>query len=209
VPAATVVFPGGISQFGIQFGVSGGGSFAGGDIFVDSITVCGGTEGCSGTSTGSFDFETAGSPDSWAFKGDTAVTDTVVTQSGDQHYGSSGSGSLKVAMTAIPVAPSATTSTTRLVELYKAKAYCGQTVTYHVMADKVTGLSVQPYTSANGWAFLTGTAVTLTAINTWTEVKFTIPTINFLGVQSVGLQLGNTSTSAAYTGNVYIDGISW
>ena len=137
VPAATAVFPSGINQFGMQFGVSGGGTFAGGDIYIDSITVCGGTQACSCTATGSFDFETAGSTDTWAFKGATTVTDTVVTQSTAEHYGTTGTGSLKVAMTAIPVAPAppATGWTSRLVELGNPKAYCGQTVTYHVMAD--------------------------------------------------------------------------
>jgi hypothetical protein len=209
VPAATAVFPGGINQFAVQFGVSGGGSFAGGDIFIDSITVCGGTQGCSGTGTGSFDFETAGSTDSWAFKGDTGVTDTVVTQSTSQHYGATGTGSLKVAMTAIPVAPAAG-STTRRVELASANAYCGQTVTFHVMADNITGLNVQPYAATNYWVDSIGTAATLTATNAWTTVTFTIPAaINFLGLQAIGLQFGNTSTTATYTGNVYIDGITW
>jgi len=209
VPAATTVFPGGMSQFGIQFGVSGGGSFAGGDIFIDSITVCGGTQSCSGTGTGSFDFETAGSTDGWAFKGATGVTDTVVTQSTTQHYGTTGTGSLKVAMTAIAVAPAAG-STTRRVELANAKAYCGQTVTFHVMADNITALNIQPYAAANGWSDSIGTAATLTATNAWTTVTFTIPTtISFLGLQAIGLQFGNTSTSATYTGNVYIDGVSW
>ncbi|MGB8299099.1 MAG: hypothetical protein WCG85_27015 [Polyangia bacterium] len=210
VPAATVLFPGGINQFGIQFGVSGGGTFAGGDIFVDSITVCGGTQTCSGTGTGSFDFETAGSTNGWAFKGDTTVTDTVVTQTTTQHYGTTGSGSLKVAMTAIPAAPATGGWTSRLVELANPQAYCGQTVTYHVMADNVTGLTVQPYVSANSWAWFAGNGVTLTAINTWTTVTFTLPTtINFLGLQAMGLQLSNASTTATYTGNVYIDAISW
>ena len=209
VPAATDVFPGGINQFALQLGVSGGNSFAGGDIFIDSITVCGGTQSCSGTGAGSFDFETAGSTDGWAFKGDTAITDTVVTQSTAQHYGSSGSGSLKVAMTAIPVAPTIGW-TSRLAELANPQAYCGQTVTYHVMADNVTGLNVQPYASANGWGWFPGTGVTLTAINTWTTVTFTVPpTINFLGLQAMGLMLSNTSTSGTYTGNVYIDGVTW
>jgi hypothetical protein len=209
VPAATDVFPGGINQLGIQFGVSGGGTFAAGDIFIDSITVCGGTQACSGTGTGSFDFETAGSTDTWAFKGAAGVTDTVVTQSTSQHYGATGTGSLKVAMTAIPVAPAAG-STTRRVELANAKAYCGQTVTFHVMADNIAGLNVQPYAATNGWSDSIGTAATLTAINSWTEVKFTVPaTINFLGLQAIGLQFGNTSTTATYTGNVYVDGVSW
>ena len=210
VPAATTVFPGGINRFGIQLGVSGGGSFAGGDIFIDSITVCGGTQTCSGTGSGSFDFETAGATDGWAFKGDTTVTDTPVTQSTTQHYGATGTGSLKAALTAIPVAPSATGWTSRLVELANPKAYCGQTVTFHVSADNVTGLNVQPYASANNWSWFAGTGVTLTAINSWTAVTFTLPaTINFLGLQAFGLQLSNTSTTATYTGNVYIDGVTW
>jgi hypothetical protein len=209
VPAATAVFPGGINALGLQFGVSGGGTFAGGDIFVDSVTVCGGTQTCSGTDTGSFDFETAGSTDGWAFKGDTAVTDTVVTQSSSQHYGTTGSGSLKVAMTAIPMAPT-TGWTSRLVELGSPKAYCGQTVTFHVMADNVTGLSVEPYASANSWGWFPGTASTLATTNTWTTVTFTVPaTVNFLGLQAIGLMLSNTSTSATYSGTVYIDGVTW
>jgi hypothetical protein len=78
------------------------------------------------------------------------------------------------------------------------------------MADNVTGLTVQPYASANGWVWFAGNAVTLTAINTWTTVTFTLPTtINFLGLQAMGLQLSNASTTAAYTGNVYIDGVTW
>jgi hypothetical protein len=208
VPAASSIFPGGINQFGVQFGVSGGDAFAGGDIFIDSITVCGGTQACSGTGTGSFDFES--STDGWAFKGASTVTDTVVSQSTDLHYGTTGSGSLKVVMTALPAAASSSSWTSRLVELANPKAYCGQTVTYHVYADNVTGLSVQPYASANGWAWFAGTSTTLTTATTWTTVTFTLPaTINFLGLQAMGLQLSNTSTAGAYTGTVYIDGIAW
>jgi hypothetical protein len=79
-----------------------------------------------------------------------------------------------------------------------------------VYADNVTGLSVQPYASANGWAWFAGTSVALSTTNTWTDVTFTLPTaINFLGLQAMGLQLSNTSTSATYSGTVYIDGIAW
>jgi hypothetical protein len=212
VPAATVIFPGGINSFGLQLGVSGGGTFAGGDIFIDSITVCGGAQACSGTGTGSFDFETAGSKDGWDFKGDTSVTDTVVTQSTTQHYGTTGSGSLKVAMTAVPAAPAppATGWTSRQVELPNPKAYCGQTITFHVKADNVTGLNVQPYAMANGWGWFAGAGVTLTDTTSWTEIKYTLPaTINFQGLQAFGLQLSNTVSTGTYTGNVYIDGISW
>ena len=212
VPAASAIFPGGINRFGVQLGVSGGGTFAGGDIFIDSITVCGGAQACSGTGTGSFDFETAGSTDGWAFKGDTSVTDTVVTQSTTQHYGTTGSGSLKVAMTAIPAAPTppATGWTSRQVELANPKAYCGQTITFHVKADNVTGLNVQPYAMANGWGWFAGNGVTLTDTTNWTEIKYTLPaTITFQGLQAFGLQLSNTVSTATYTGNVYIDGISW
>jgi hypothetical protein len=212
VPAATVIFPGGINAFGIQLGVSGGGTFAGGDVYIDSITVCGGAQACSGTGTGSFDFETAGSTDGWAFKGATSVTDTVVTQSTDQHYGSTGSGSLKVALTAIPAAPAppATGWTSRQVELANPKAYCGQTITFHVRADNVTGLNVQPYALANGWSWFAGPGVTLTDTTSWTEIKYALPaTINFQGLQAFGLQLSNTVSTGTYTGNVYIDGISW
>jgi len=82
------------------------------------------------------------------------------------------------------------------VELANPKAYCGQTVTFHVSADNVTGLNVQPYASANNWSWFAGTGVTLTAINSWTAVTFTLPaTINFLGLQAFGLQLSNTSTN--------------
>ena len=212
VPAASAIFPGGINRFGVQLGVSGGGTFAGGDIFIDSITVCGGTQTCSGTDTGSFDFETAGSTDGWAFKGDTSVTDTVVTQSTTQHYGTTGSGSLKVAMTAVPAAPAppATGWTSRQVELANPKAYCGQTITFHVKADNVTGLNVQPYAMANGWGWFAGNGVTLTDTTSWTEIKYTLPaTITFQGLQAFGLQLSNTVSTGTYTGNVYIDGISW
>jgi hypothetical protein len=112
-------------------------------------------------------------------------------------------------MTAIPVAPAAG-STTRQVELANAKAYCGQTVTFHVMADNITALNIQPYAAVNYWSDSIGTAATLTATNAWTTVTFTIPTtVSFLGLQAIGLQFGNTSTSATYTGNVYIDGVTW
>ena len=209
VPAFASVFPGGINQFGVQFGVSGGNSFAGGDIFIDSITVCGGTQSCSGTTTGSFDFETAGSTDGWAFHASaTTITDTVTTQSTTQHFGTTGTGALKAAMTAVP-ASTATAETDRVVELSGPQVFCGQTVTYHVFAD-VTGLSVQPYVLAYGYVFTGGTIVPLATVNTWTTVTFTVPAaLNFLGVQAMGLQFANTSTTATYTGNVYIDGISW
>ena len=204
VPAASKILPGGINKLGLQIGVSNGDTFAGGDIFIDSITVCGGTMTCTGTSTGSFDFETA--TGGWAASGTNA--DTVVALATDQHYGTTGTGSLKSAMTATPVA-TATAWTSRAIQLSNPQVYCGQTITYHIYADNVTNLDVQPYASINGWAYSAGTSVTLVA-NTWIDVTYQVPaTVGFLGIQAIGLNIQNKSTTATFTGNVWVDQITW
>jgi hypothetical protein len=205
-------FPGGIQGLGLQTGVYNGGTFAGGDIFIDSITVCGGTASCAGTGTGLFDFEAADTPatDNWAEDGTDA--DTVVSQATDQFF--HGAGSLKVALTGVPAPTTGWTS--RRIRVSGAwnvatpNLYCGQTVTFHVYATNVTGLNVQPISWVNSWVFGSGTAVTPAAANTWTTVTYTVPaTINSLGLQAIGLQLSNTATTAAYTGTVYIDDVTW
>ncbi len=208
VPAASRILPGGINRLGIQIGVSNGNSFAGGNIYIDSITVCGGSASCTGTTTGSFDFETAatvGSTGDWALNG--TATDTVVSQSTAQHY--SGTGSMLVAMTAVPAAASSSSWTSRQIQLTNPQAYCGQTVTYHVYADTIANLNVQPFAQIDNYQWSSGTATTITTADTWQTITFPVPTYNFLGIQVLGVQLSNTSTTATYTGNVYIDDITW
>ncbi len=206
--------PGGIQQLGLQFAVQNGGTFAGGPVYLDAVSACGGNTSCAGSTTGSINFDTASSTNGFAVGGSPVPTDTTVAQSTAQDQGGGSGGSLLATLTSVPAATSSTIPTCRQIQLADQNnktvftMSCGQTVTFYVYTADITNLLVQPYSSQNNWAFNAGTSPTLTA-STWTKVTYQIPTtVNSLGLQAVGVQLCNTGTTA-YSGTVYIDSVSW
>ena len=214
IPAADKIFPGGVSQFGVQVGVSNGASFPASDIYVDDITVCGGETTCSGTASQTYDWETAGSIDGWALGtvGGSAPTDTAIAQSTD--FAKSGSGSLKVSFTALPVSASATSLTGRNLILDKPNAFCGQVIEFNIYtpaAAVAVPLNIVAFSMTDSWATWKATAdnPTLTA-DAWNTISLTLPSaITFGGLQQVGLQVNMPTTGSAFTGNIYIDGVTW
>jgi hypothetical protein len=91
----------------------------------------------------------------------------------------------------------------------KPNLYCGQTLTFHVLTTNATGLDVLPFSQIDNWQWAAGTHSTIAAANAWITVSYTLPSINFLGLQAIGLNVYNTSASSPYSGDVYIDGITW
>src|SRR5262249_39482686 len=124
-----------------------------------------------------------------------------------QHFGT-GTGSLQVAFTALPAGN--VTTTTRRIFINKPNIYCGQTTTFHVYLPAGSdGLTYQVYAHYNNYGAFTGTGpptVTRDALNTAT---YMIPnTVGPGGLQRVGIEF-MYSGAAPYTGNVYIDQITW
>lgn len=202
------VFPGGLQSLGIQFG-AGDSAFPGGDFYVDSITVQGGVESCTGTGTGDYGFETA-AIEPWQIDGNPAspaAPDTALAQSTTQ--AKAGTGALKVSFTALaegtPEAPAA-----RRVFAYAPSAYCTDEITLNVWAPAGSeAVTFQGFTQSDNYATWNAAAVPATITRDgWTELKVTVPTeVGPGGVQRVGVQFLNSG--AAYTGDLYIDGVSW
>jgi hypothetical protein len=222
-------FPGGIQWLWLGLDVAENGSNGDGKFYVDSVEVCGGVTNCAGNGAGRFDFESTDTnptlfsgldpTDGWKLLGtdpDPIYVHSSIAQTTTKHYGSTGTGSLQVSLTLpspsadpaascrqISIAPDSTSGTTM-------DLYCGQTVTFHVYATSIYGLSVQPFSQQNGWVMNLGPSTTLAAVNTWTTLTYTIPAdINSLGLQSLGLQFSNLSLAGQYSGIVYVDAISW
>jgi hypothetical protein len=202
--------PAGVQQFGIQAQVCGGGTFAGGTIYVDSITVSGGAGSCAGTATSTFDFETAGSVNGWSVNNTPA--DTAISQSGTQAF--SGSGALKVSFTNL--APSDAGAVSRQIKLDGANlpgAYCGQTVTYHVWAPAgfaAAGMNVQAFSQGSNYTANAFGAWIAPTEGAWTTITHTVGQVDQRGVNRIGLQFNLlASATAAFTGDVYIDQVAW
>jgi hypothetical protein len=199
-------FPGGLQLLGFQFSVGGGASFAGGVIYVDSITVTGGDPNCGGSGTGTYGWETAGSLQGWAKEG--ADSDTAVSQSTARS--NTGTGSLEVAF--VNLVPTSGTAVRR-VFLDRPNAYCGQPVTFHLWIPAgfaAAGMSVQPYAVFDNWkGWDYGTTPSLVE-NGWSLVTYTLPQVGPGGLQRLGLEFSPALTgSAGFTGNVYVDDVSW
>jgi hypothetical protein len=206
------IFPGGIEQIGLQMGIGDTGTgFAGGDFYIDSITVTGGDVSCSGAGTGNYDFETPADVSAW--KVDTvagaAPTDTAIAQSTTEFK--TGANSLKVSFTALPMATDANTPTQRNVFVDWPNAFCGQTIMFNVWSPTGSdNLNFRAY-GQTGWfaGFPTSAATTITR-GDWTTISFTLPaTINPLGLQRIGVQFENKDTAAPFTGDLYIDAVTW
>ncbi len=195
-------FPGGIQVLGIQIGVYAGGTFAAGDVYVDSITACAGSAVCGGNGTGSYSWETAGSVDGWSIDGNSSPADTAIAQSTTMP--NSGAGSLQITFSGLP------TSTARRIILNSPKAYCGQVVTYkvYVPADFNAGIALQPFSNINGLVWDPGSSVTPTP-GAWNTLTYTLPQIGPLGLQRIGLQISASSSALPYSGSIYLDDVTW
>jgi hypothetical protein len=212
IPEGTL--PGGIQRLGLQIGVNGGGTFAGGDLFVDAVSVCddAANQSCAGSGTGSYGWETAGSADGWAVNGNpSAGADTAIAQSTAQ--ASAGAGSLAVTFTSLPAAASASAPSSRQVGIDKPNLFCGQTVTFKVWIPAgagAAGLKVQPFVHSDNFGKWNASDYSTVTEDGWSTVTYVVPsTINSLGIQRMGLNFSNTSTTAAYSGTAYVDAVSW
>ena len=202
------IFPGGLQSLGIQLG-AGDSAFPGGDFYVDSITVSGGVESCAGTGTGDYGFETAEIVP-WEIDGNPAspaTADTALAQATTQ--AKAGSGSLKVGFTALAegteLSPAA-----RRVFAYAPAAYCSDEVTLNVWAPAGSeAVTFQAFTQSDNYATWNAVAVPATITRDgWTELKVTVPAnVGPGGLQRIGVQFLNSG--AAYTGDFYIDGVTW
>jgi hypothetical protein len=199
-------FPGGLQSLGIQMGVNAQGpDFAGGDFYIDSITAEGGTASCAGTGEGEHGFEADAS--GWTLDGDPAPTDTVIAHSTDE--AKTGTGSLKVSFTALPAGtPAAPTS--RRIRIENPVAYCTQEVTFNVwMPPGSESILFQGYAQFDNYAgWNAGALPAAITRDGWTEQKYTLPAVGAGGLQLLGVQIMNTG-AAAFTGDVYIDDVSW
>jgi hypothetical protein len=199
-------FPGGLQRLGIQVGVGATGTpFAGGDIYLDSITYTGGVAKCEGAGAGSFGFEADAEP----WKLDAPHADTAVSQSTDK--AKAGTGSMKIALTDLPA------TTDRIVRIEAPNVYCSQEVTVNVWTPLGSdGVTVQVFAQANNWASFFASPVPTTTRGDWTQIKYTIPAVDEngkpavgpAGMQALGLLIKNT-TNAAFSGNIYVDDVSW
>ena len=203
--------PAGLQELGIQAQVCGGGTFAGGIIYLDSITVSGGQGSCAGTATRTYSWETASAVDGWTVNNTPA--DTAITQSTTQAYTGAGTGSLQVAFTSL--SPSDAGSVSRQVMLASPQIYCGQTATFQVFIPTgfgAAGMSVQSFAQVNNYGAggYWGPYATVTE-NAWNTITLPVPTaVDTRGVNQIGLQFNLSSTAAAaYTGMAYIDAVTW
>lgn len=198
-------FPGGLQILGFQLGDnSGGTTIAAGDVYIDSITATGGVANCAiATPAGLHDFET--SPlDASVYKVDGTLT--TIAQATDRFF--MGSGSMKVSFAGLP-APTGTEPTKRIVYIDKPNVYCGQTMTVHVFLPTGSeGMTFQIFAQYNNYGAFTGTGAQTVTVNDWNTAAFTIPTVGPGGIQRVGLEF-MYSGSAAFTGDVWVDAISW
>ncbi len=211
------VFPGGTQVLGIQVGDgSGDGTIAAGTVvYLDAITVSGGSTECAiDTGTGDHDFE-GETTDAYAIDevGGVAPTDTAIALSTDQ--ASSGTQSLAVTFTDLP-APDEGEATVRQIYVNHPAIYCGQQVTLHVYlptdatATGADALTFAGYTHYD-WFGSTEVAEPPATIDrgAFTEYTFSLPTdVGPQGIQRVGARF-EYSGAAPFSGTAYIDQITW
>ena len=203
-------FPGGLNRLGFQLGDNAGGTtIPAGDVYIDSITATGGVANCAiATPAGLHDFET--SPlDGAVYQVDAnnPAPRPTLSQVTDRAF--MGSGSMKVSFAALP-APTGTEPTKRIVYIDKPNVYCGQTMTVHVFLPTGSdGMTFQVFAQYNNFGAFSGTGALIVSRNAWNSATFTIPTtVGPGGIQRVGLEFMYSGT-AAFTGDAWVDAISW
>jgi hypothetical protein len=200
-------FPGGLQVLGFQVGDnSGGTTVAAGDIFIDEIVATGGTQNCAvATGVGAHGFET-GPLDANLYGIDNSATDVVITQSTEQ--ANSGTGSMKVAFTALPAPSSGQTE--RRVFVSGPDIYCGQMATVRVFLPTGSeGLTFQVYAHYNNFSQRVPMGPSTAMTNAWNTFSFTVPSnVGPGGIQRLGVQFNYTG-GTAFTGSAYIDDITW
>jgi hypothetical protein len=203
-------FPGGLNRLGFQLGDNAGGTtIPAGDVYIDSITATGGVANCAlAEPAGLHDFET--SPlDATVYQVDAAnpVPRPTLSQATDRAF--MGSGSMKVSFADLP-APTGNEPTKRVVYIDRPIVYCGQTVTVHVFLPAGSdGMTFQVFAQYNNFGAFTGTGARTVTQDAWNTATYTIPTtVGPGGIQRVGLEFMYSGT-AAFTGDVWVDAISW
>ena len=128
---------------------TGGSTIPAGSVYLDAITATGGTQNCAvATGTGTHTFEAA--LDANVYQKDGTDADTVATQSTER--ANMGTGSWKVAFTALP-APASGATTSRRVYINGPNIYCGQVATVHVYLPAGSdGLTFQVFAQYNNYA---------------------------------------------------------
>jgi hypothetical protein len=186
------IFPGGLQQLGLNLG-----NVEAGDIVIDSITACSPTYTCAGSAT--FDWE-SGSSD-WTLSN----TSNVVASQTSSGLAFTGSGSLQVELTNFP----SLDSTELVLSTLDKQPYCGQEITYHVWvpADLDANIAIKPFASINDWTWDTHEAAIVPG--QWNAITYCPQTIGILGVQQLGLQIRAGTLASPYTGNIFIDAVSW
>jgi hypothetical protein len=203
-------FPGGLQVLGFQLGDnSGGTTIPAGAVYIDAITATGGVANCAiATPAGLHDFET--SPlDGTVYQVDAnnPAPRPTLSQATDRSF--MGSGSMKVSFANLP-APTGTEPTKRIVYIDKPNVYCGQTITVHVfLPTGSAGMTFQVFAQYDNFGTFTGTGERTVMTNDWNTATYTIPTtVGPGGIQRVGLEF-IYSGSAAFTGDAWVDAISW
>jgi hypothetical protein len=120
-----------------------------------------------------------------------------------------GAGSWKVAFTGLP-APASGAQTSRRVYINGPNIYCGQVATVHVyLPPGSDGLTFQVFSNYNNYAQFGATGPASVTRDAWNSYAYTVPSnVGPGGIQRLGIQFLWSGT-AAFTGNVYIDDITW
>ena len=132
--------------------------------------------------------------------------------------------------------PSTTTGQANARNIYfdKPNIYCGQVATFHVfMPTGSEAVTFQAFTQYNGYAKFGAAGPTTITRNGWTTYAYTIPSdVGPGGIQRIGVQFIHNPPPAAdggvadggtadggtadggtaaltYTGDVYVDQITW
>lgn len=212
-------FPGGFQALAFQIGDNAlGATIPAGAIYIDAITATPGTgtPGCArATPAGLHDFETAWAalPTEQPYQvadGSDPITGPNVTIARSTAQMFMGSASLAVTFTGLP-APTSTPDTKRIVFVNRPNVYCGQNMTFHVFLPTGSdGLNFQVFAQYDNYSGFSGTGPQTTVTrDAWNTASFTIPTtVGPGGIQRVGIEFIYTGT-AAYTGEAYIDQITW
>jgi len=223
-------FPGGLILLGFQIGDNAAGATIAGDtVYLDAITATDGVHNCAvGTGTGAYNFEPvdggAVTLDSSIYGIDGYPSNAGVTISPSTAQAFAGTGSMQIALTGLTAD---TTGQKNMRQIYIAKpnVYCGQTITFHVfMPTGSDGVTFQAYTQYNNYAKTSGMGPSTITRNAWTTYQYTVPSdVGPGGIQRIGVQIinnrgtgdGGTGDAGAdggindYTGNIYVDAITW